>query len=346
MTSAAAPIILDAGPKGFARGLGEDLQRVTERLNAGDLLHLDSTHPMLDAALLKWCHAKGNALVEKTPLPGGGTRYVVRLGGAAEVAADASEGAADRLWLYTNFHCNLACDYCCVRSSPRAAPARLPLPRVRELASEARALGFRRILLTGGEPFLLPDLDEIARACVEQLPTTLLTNAMLWDGPRRALLERMPREGLTLQVSLDSPEPSVHDAHRGAGSWERARNGIALARSLGFRVRVAATTHTREQAVAMRSFLTSEGVPTADQLVRPVALRGEAREGLPLQRSELEPELTITASGAYWHPVGATDADFLVAREVGPLSDLVARVRAMREEDGAASRVAAVFHCT
>ncbi len=24
-----------------------------------------------------------------------------------------------RLWIYTNVDCNLACDYCCVRSSPR-----------------------------------------------------------------------------------------------------------------------------------------------------------------------------------------------------------------------------------
>ncbi len=44
-------------------------------------------------------------------------------------ALTAPEGAAplgSRLWLYTNFDCNLACDYCSAGSSPRAAPRRLP----------------------------------------------------------------------------------------------------------------------------------------------------------------------------------------------------------------------------
>lgn len=338
---------LDAGSKGFARGLGEEIDQATGHAPSGSLLHLDSTHPMLDAALMRWCQAKRHALVEKSPLPGGGSRFVIRLGGASDVSADASEDPSHRLWIYTNFHCNLACDYCCVRSSPRAAPAALEPAAIRRIAAEAREVGFRRILLTGGEPFLLPHIDEIVRSCVEQLPTTLLTNAMLWEGPRRAQLERLPREGLTLQVSLDSPDPALHDAHRGAGSWAKARNGIALAKRLGFRVRVAATTHTRDQAEAMRSFLASEGIPPMDQLIRPVALRGAASEGVPLQRGELEPELTLTSSGAYWHPVGAADSDFLLAAEIRPLSDLVATMRALKEKDRAsAEQLAAVFHCT
>lgn len=342
------PVIsLDAGPKGFARGLGEDIDRAIARADPGAILHLDSTHPMLDTSLARWCDQQGHAIVEKTPLPGRGFRYVVRLAGAAEVAADASEEASQRLWLYTNLHCNLACDYCCVRSSPGAAPQRLEPATIQRLAAEAEALGFRRILLTGGEPFLLPDIDEIVRICVAYLPTTLLTNAMLFEGPRRAQLERMPRDRLTLQVSLDSPTPALHDSHRGAGSWAKARSGIALARSLGFRVRVAATTHTREQAASMMEFLSHEGVPAEDRLVRPVALRGSAQDGLPLLRHELAPELTITASGAYWHPVGAADEDFRISTRVGPLAELVDSLRGLQEKDRADSKMlAAVFHCT
>ncbi|HEV2772679.1 MAG TPA: hypothetical protein VGV57_07625 [Thermoleophilaceae bacterium] len=42
-----------------------------------------------------------------------------------------------RLWIYTNFHCNLACDYCVVASSPRARRRELSLERVRALVDEA-----------------------------------------------------------------------------------------------------------------------------------------------------------------------------------------------------------------
>ena len=66
-----------------------------------------------------------------------------------------------RLWLYTNFDCNLACDYCCARSSPRAPARRLPVDVARRACEEFAGLGGREILLTGGEPFLDPELPAL-----------------------------------------------------------------------------------------------------------------------------------------------------------------------------------------
>ena len=84
--------------------------------------------------------------------------------------------------MYTNFDCNLACDYCCVRSSPGAERRALGVDRVARLAGEAVAAGSRTVL-TGGEPFLLPDIDGWSRH-VPRLPTTMLTNGMLFHGRR------------------------------------------------------------------------------------------------------------------------------------------------------------------
>ncbi|GAU66959.1 metallophosphoesterase [Streptomyces sp. NBRC 110611] len=39
-----------------------------------------------------------------------------------------------RLCIYTNFHCNLACDYCAVASAPQATPRTLPTAEFRDLA--------------------------------------------------------------------------------------------------------------------------------------------------------------------------------------------------------------------
>ena len=89
---------------------------------------------------------------------------------------------APRLWLYTNFDCNLRCDYCCVRSSPKAPRRALGLERVRRIAGEARALGVSEIFITGGEPFLLDDIGDILAACAAAAPTTVLTNGMLLVG--------------------------------------------------------------------------------------------------------------------------------------------------------------------
>jgi len=46
-----------------------------------------------------------------------------------------------------------------------------------------------------------------------------------------------------------------------------------------------------------------------------------------LARADLVPEVTITADGVFWHPVGADDGDLLVSREIFPLADSFAAVR-------------------
>lgn len=87
-----------------------------------------------------------------------------------------------RLWLYTNFHCNLCCDYCCVSSSPSTPHRELGAERIGRIVGEAARWGVRELFLTGGEPFLLPDIDTIIATCVKQLPTTVLTNGMVFKG--------------------------------------------------------------------------------------------------------------------------------------------------------------------
>ncbi len=58
------------------------------------------------------------------------TRWLIRCG-EAPANGDADRPVGSRLWLYTNFDCNLHCDYCCVRSSPKAPRRELGLARVR-----------------------------------------------------------------------------------------------------------------------------------------------------------------------------------------------------------------------
>jgi hypothetical protein len=217
---------------------------------------------------------------------------------------------------------------------------------VRQICAEARGLGVQHLLLTGGEPFLLPNIDAIVAACVELAPTTVLTNGLLFAGRRRAALEGFPRDRVTLQISVDSPTPDVHDLHRGSGSWAKALSGARAARELGFRVRLAATVSSEADETRFRSFLDVEGIAQEDRVIRRVALRGFAHDGVALSRADLVPEITITDRGVYWHPVGADDDDFRITTEVFPLSEAFEAVReAWRRERQLHDTMAAIFHC-
>ncbi|MGI8613842.1 MAG: Rv1681 family radical SAM protein [Nocardioidaceae bacterium] len=293
-------------------------------LAEGDTLTLPVRDDEL-AVVNLWCDRTGNSVASY-----GGGLVVVRRGRAPDplrgVAPDRRPGV--RLWMYTNFDCNLACDYCCVRSSPSTPRRALGRDVVQRLALEAPTAGVQQLLLTGGEPFLLPDIADLVNACADSLPTTLLTNGMLFHGRRLERLREMDRR-VALQISLDSATPDLHDSHRGEGSWARAVTGVRTAIQMGFRVRVAATLVTPDVAEEkqLRNLLDGLGIAVEDQVLRPLAKRGEATDGLVLSQATLQPEVTVTADGVYWHPVGADDADQLVTTEAFPLVDAIAAVR-------------------
>jgi len=222
----------------------------------------------------------------------------------------------------------------------------LGLGRVQRISREAAELGVKEIFLTGGEPFLLEDIGEILLSCAAAAPTTVLTNGMLFSGRRAESLRALPRDRIVLQVSLDSATSERHDLHRGPGTWARARQGIQHARAQGFRVRLAATVSTDAEAESFDRFLDEEGIAAQDRVIRRIALRGAASEGVALARADLVPEVTITAEGVYWHPVGAEDADLLVTRDIFPLSEAFAAVRrAFGREGEHANKLARIFNC-
>ena len=260
-----------------------------------------------------------------------------------------------RLWLYTNFHCNLACEYCVVASSPRARRRSLGLDRFRELVDEAIGERFRELYLTGGEPFLEPEIVAMLEYASDRLPTVVLTNAMLFTGRRRHELARLAgREGLVIQTSLDGARASTHDAWRGSGSFDRAIEGIAYARELGLPLRVAMTEtpENRDDVEELRALLAGMGVLGDDFAVRPLVARGFAADessAVEVDEAVIAPELTVTADGVHWHPIGGdldSSPDMLVAAGRVPLAQakqlITERFLSLRQADGT---LPAAFRC-
>ena len=339
---------LDIGDKTFASGLLPELIAVLRRCRPGDLVAVVGDDGSIRPEFETWCRFTRNSLVEAT-VEQGRTRWVFRCGAVpapARAPAEDNRPVGSRLWLYTNFDCNLHCDYCCVRSSPTAPRRELGLARVQRITREAAELGVKEIFVTGGEPFLREDIGEILISCGAAAPTTVLTNGMLFTGRRAESLRALPHDRIVLQISLDSATPELHDLHRGPGTWARTREGIQRAREHGFRVRLAATVSTDTEAEVFRQFLDEEKIAADDRVIRRIALRGSANDGVAVSRTDLVPEVTITADGVYWHPVGAEDDDLLVTRDIFPLSESFAAVRRAFDREGEhANKLARIFNC-
>ena len=247
-----------------------------------------------------------------------------------------------RLWAYTNFHCNLSCDYCAVGSSPRARRRTMTSERFTALVDEAVAEGFAELYVTGGEPFLHPDIAELLGYSAARLPTVVLSNAMLF-GPRRAdSLRRLAATGrLVVQTSLDGSRAATHDAHRGRGSWERTVAGIRTAAAAGLDIRVALTETADNTAdiPATAELVASLGVSPGAFAVRPLLQRGLSVDGLHIGEDSTVPEITATTDGYHWHPAGA-DLDTSPDMFIAPAHHSLAEVKRAVTERFFAARLA------
>jgi len=237
-----------------------------------------------------------------------------------------------KLWIYTNYDCNLRCSYCVAKSSPNTPRRAIGMANVTRLVDEAVELGFEEIYFTGGEPFILKDIYDMLTYSSERVKTIVLTNAMLLRGSRLERLQGIKHPNLTIQVSLDGATPEDHDPIRGRGSWLKAVEGIKFLLESGFQVTISTTETAANRGRLERvcEFHRSLGIPEEHHFTRPLAKRGYSREGLELDRTNLVPEVTANLDGIFWHPL-STDADMQVSRSLFPLSDSVNRINEQME---------------
>lgn len=225
-----------------------------------------------------------------------------------------------KLWLYTNYDCNLKCSYCVAESTPTAPRRALGLANVQRLVDEAVELGFAEVFFTGGEPFILSDIYDMLAYSSARLTTNVLTNATFLRGKRLERLLAIANDNLVMQVSLDGGAPEHHDAYRGQGTWVKTVEGIKTLQGLGFRVRLSTTETPANSAHLDRvcEFHRALGIPEEDHFIRPLARRGFSQEGLKVDKTNLVPEVTVGSDGVYWHPL-STDPDMRVRAEIFPL---------------------------
>ncbi len=148
-----------------------------------------------------------------------------------EQRASVAMTGLETLWFNTGTLCNLACKSCYIESSPtNDALVYISVAEVRSYLDEIADSGLptREIAFTGGEPFMNGEIMPILALCLERgFEVLVLSNAM---RPMRRfekqLLALPHRDRLTIRVSLDHFTQQVHDAERGANSWNKAIDGL------------------------------------------------------------------------------------------------------------------------
>jgi MoaA/NifB/PqqE/SkfB family radical SAM enzyme/glycosyltransferase involved in cell wall biosynthesis len=129
------------------------------------------------------------------------------------------------LLLLVNRGCNLRCTFCDLWDRPQ----NMPLDRILALLDEAQAIDTKTLVLTGGEPFMHPDLFTVVRHAKDRgMAVNITTNGTLiqkrWD--------ELVASGVdSLSVSLDGLK-DTHEALRGqTGCFTRTMKGVRTLRA-------------------------------------------------------------------------------------------------------------------
>jgi len=135
----------------------------------------------------------------------------------------------DQLYFYLTQGCNLRCRHCWLAPEYRSEenPGKyLSAELFKRIVEEAKVLGLTRVKLTGGEPLLDPDINEIIRIIKnEELGLTVETNGLLCT--HEIAQELSICKDIFVSVSLDASKPEIHDVIRGVkGAFEGTVAGI------------------------------------------------------------------------------------------------------------------------
>jgi PqqA peptide cyclase len=138
--------------------------------------------------------------------------------------------------------CPLHCPYCSNPLELIRGNAELATEDWKRVLSEARALGVLQLGLSGGEPLLRKDLEELAaHARSVGLYSTLVTSGLGLTRPRA---ERLKEAGLEhIQISIQDSDPEVAERIAGIRSVKHKQTAAALVRELGFAFTVNVVLH-------------------------------------------------------------------------------------------------------
>ncbi len=167
------------------------------------------------------------------------------------------------VWNVTR-RCNLRCVHCYSSSRNIEYTGELDTAEGKALITDLAKFGSPVVLLSGGEPLIRPDIEDLARFAVDKgMRVVISTNGTLITEKNAAVFRDI---GLSYAgISLDGIG-ATHDKFRGEkGAFEAAVRGMRICREFGIKVGVRFTINKRNyrEIAAIFDFIESEEIPRA-----------------------------------------------------------------------------------
>lgn len=187
--------------------------------------------------------------------------------------------------------CNLACDHCYLDAKilKEGATDELTTAEIKTVLDDIASVGPEAmVVLTGGEPLLRKDIEELAsHASNLGLMVVVGTNGVLLKPERIRQLQDAGVAGVG--ISVDSLRPEQHDAFRGRkGAWAKTMAAIdaCVEAEMPFQLHFSATDDTADEIDDMVAFARDSGAMVLNVFFMVCTGRGEKYSGISPEKYE------------------------------------------------------------
>jgi radical SAM protein with 4Fe4S-binding SPASM domain len=208
--------------------------------------------------ILKQCNGKNtvNDIIEKLICIYNAPKEVIEKGVAAFITSTTKSGillplsyspttekaTLSSVFLHLTDKCNLRCKHCCAANMSQSGKE-LTTQEFITFLEQFYAEGGNAVVISGGEPLITNKLKKILEIN-PKAHIRLLTNATMIDEKWAAYLSKF---NISIQVSIDGSNKSIHDSIRGDGSFEAALIGVEHLIRQGMQKRINYSTTIMKQ---------------------------------------------------------------------------------------------------
>lgn len=156
----------------------------------------------------------------------------------------------NQIYFLISSECNLNCSFCIRHSMHKAImPIQSAINALEKIYS---AFPNAQLIISGGEPFLYPNFEEIIEfACLKFHRICICTNGTTCNS-KINFLTRF-KENLSIQISIDG-DAFTHDHIREKGVYEKALQNISLLKTNNIKVTVSSSVN-KKNYVSIKSLI-------------------------------------------------------------------------------------------
>lgn len=153
--------------------------------------------------------------------------------------------------------CNLRCKHCYIEKSPyKQENDFIELEKIKNALRSIVGKNVQSIYLTGGEPLMHSDFNQILRMCLSITNVTILTNGMMINEKKARFLKKIDDESsfeTVYRISFEHYDENKNDAIRGRGSFRKALFAIMALAKYDFNPIISTTNFYKEDKKSIQS---------------------------------------------------------------------------------------------